>query len=145
MKKRSNKVPLLNKETIYKKAHKDTQPCVITRFLFETGIRPEELSSIYSITDDSITIMGVDGKMRDVFHSIRTTSCIQKFNISTSTIRRWIKQVLGDEYTPESLRKAHAVHLLAHGANPERVRNQLGNRDFKTQERWVKESIETQK
>lgn len=137
--------PVFTKDFLYKRADGNTQKELIVRFLFETGIRVSEMNQIISVTDETITINGKGSKIREVFHNIETTSQIKKFNYSTKTIRNWVKEVLGDEYTPHSIRRSHATHLLLGGANPKMVMLQLGHSKIETTYRYLQSSKELNK
>lgn len=135
--------PVFTKEYLYSKVGKcNSQKCEIIKFMFETGVRANEVSSIISITDETITIKGKGNKIREVFHNIETTSKIKKFNVSTKTLRKWVKEVLGEEFTPHSIRRSHATHLLLSGANPKMVMLQLGHSKIETTYKYLHSSKE---
>lgn len=110
---------------------------VVIRFLFETGIRASELSNILSIDKDTIKVLGKGNKIREIFHNNETTKLFKGFKYSTKTLRIWVKEVLGDEYTPHSIRRSHATHLLLNGANPKTVMLQLGHSKVETTYRYL--------
>ncbi len=135
--------PVFNKDYLYKKVAKcKEQKCLIIKFMFETGLRANEVGSILSIENETITVKGKGNKIREVFHNIETTSKITKFNVSTKTLRKWVKEVLGDEYTPHSIRRSHATHLLLSGANPKMVMLQLGHSKIETTYKYLQSSKE---
>lgn len=135
--------PVFTKEYLYERVKNcDSQKCILIKFMFETGVRANEVSSILSITDETITINGKGNKIREVFHNINTTCQIQKFNVSTKTLRKWVKEVLGDEFTPHSIRRSHATHLLLNGANPKMVMLQLGHSKIETTYKYLQSSKE---
>ncbi len=134
---------VFTKDYLYKKtSNLDDKKCSVIRFMFETGIRAAELGSIIGITDETITVKGKGNKIREIFHNIDTTSKIQNFNISTKTLRNWVKEVLGEEFTPHSIRRSHATHLLLSGANPKMVMLQLGHSKIETTYRYLNASKE---
>ncbi len=135
--------PVFTKQYLYDKVMNCTdQKCVVIKFMFETGLRANEVSSIISINNETITVKGKGNKIREVFHNIETTSKITKFNVSTKTLRKWVKEVLGDEYTPHSIRRSHATHLLLSGANPKMVMLQLGHSKIETTYKYLQSSKE---
>ncbi len=125
--------PVFTKDFLYN-ATKDLtkNKNVVIRFMFETGIRASELNNIIGITNETIIVRGKGNKIREIFHQIETTSKIKKWNISTKTLRIWVKDVLGEEFTPHSIRRSHATHLLLNGANPKMVMLQLGHSKIET-------------
>lgn len=135
--------PVFTKEYLYEKIKgKNDQKSIIVKFMFETGLRVNEISSIIAISDETITVKGKGSKIREVFHNIHTTSKIKKFNVTTKTIRKWVKEVLGDDYTPHSIRRSHATHLLLNGANPKMVMLQLGHSKIETTYKYLQSSKE---
>ncbi len=135
--------PVFTKDYLNKMTYNcDQQKCYVVKFLFETGLRANEVSSIISITNETITVKGKGSKIREVFHNIDTTSKIKDFNTSTKTLRKWVKEVLGDQYTPHSIRRSHATHLLLNGANPKMVMMQLGHSKIETTYRYLQSSKE---
>jgi integrase/recombinase XerD len=59
------------------------------------------------------------------------------FNRSTRILRLWVREVLGDQYTPHSIRRSHATHMLLKGANPKVVMLQLGHSKVETTFRYL--------
>ncbi len=102
------------------------------RFLFETGLRASEIHNIISISDEYITIKGKGNKQRSVFYKPDTLSYCLPFDYSTKTLRLWVKEVLGEEYSPHSIRRSFATHMLTNGANPKMVQLQLGHSKIET-------------
>jgi integrase/recombinase XerD len=49
---------------------------------------------------------------------------------------------LGKQYTPHSIRRSHATHMLLNGANPKMVMMQLGHTKVETTFRYLQLSIE---
>ena len=47
-------------------------------------------------------------------------------------MRLWTKEVLGSKFTPHSIRRSHATHMLLSGANPKTVMMQLGHSKVET-------------
>ncbi len=135
--------PVFTKDFLNKRTYNcNQQKCVLVKFLFETGLRANEVSSIISVNNETITVKGKGSKIREVFHNIETTSQISNFNVSTKTLRKWVKEVLGDEFTPHSIRRSHATHLLLNGANPKMVMMQLGHSKIETTYRYLQSSKE---
>lgn len=118
---------------------------MLVRFLFETGLRACELKQIILINKKTITVVGKGNKIREVFHNFETTKSINFKKVTTKTIRLWTKQILGKQYTPHSIRRSHATHLLLKGANPKMVMMQLGHEKVETTFRYLQLSIEQNK
>ena len=110
---------------------------VVVRFLFETGLRAAELKSIVSIDKKTLIVRGKGDKIREIFHNNQTTKLFKGFNRSTRILRLWVKEVLGDQYTPHSIRRSHATHMLLKGANPKVVMLQLGHSKVETTFRYL--------
>ncbi len=138
--------PVFNKEYLYEKTNdlSENKNAVI-RFLFETGIRASELNKIIGITNETIVVNGKGNKIREIFHQIETTSKITNWNITTKTLRLWVKEILGEEYSPHSIRRSHATHLLLNGANPKMVMLQLGHSKIETTYKYLNASKELNK
>lgn len=138
--------PVFDKEYLYQRTRNcSSDKCNIIKFMFETGVRANEVSSIISITSETIVIKGKGNKIREIFHNINTTSQIYNFDVSTKTLRKWVKEILGDEFTPHSIRRSHATHLLLNGANPKMVMMQLGHSKIETTYRYLNTSKEINK
>ena len=110
---------------------------MVVRFLFETGLRASELQNIIEIKRETIILKGKGDKIREVFHNNETTILIDGFEFTTKTLRIWVKQVLGDIYTPHSIRRSHATHMLLRGADPKSVMMQLGHSKVKTTYKYI--------
>ncbi len=121
------------------------QKNVVIRFLFETGIRASELYEIISINKDTIIIKGKGNKLREIFHNNETTKLMESFEFTTKTLRLWVKEVLGNKFTPHSIRRSHATHMLMAGANPKTVMMQLGHAKVETTYRYLNISIKQNK
>ena len=115
---------------------------VVIRFLFETGMRISELKQIIKINKNTILIKGKGEKIREIFHNPETTKYFKGFNFSDKTLRIWVKQILGHEYTPHSIRRSHATHMLLKGINPKVVMLQLGHSKLETTYRYLQLSKE---
>lgn len=126
-----------DKQTIQKK--------LLVRFLFETGIRAEELKNILNINKETLIVKGKGNKQREVFHNNETTSQLNNFSETTKTLRIWVKQILGKSFTPHSIRRSHATHLLTSGANPKMVMQQLGHEKLETTFRYLQLSMKENK
>ncbi|MDQ7982886.1 MAG: tyrosine-type recombinase/integrase [Spiroplasma sp.] len=118
---------------------------MLIKFLFETGLRVCELNQIVTFNKKTITVIGKGNKVREIFHNFNTTNKIQFKNVTTKTIRLWTKEILGKKYTPHSIRRSHATHLLLKGANPKMVMMQLGHEKVETTFRYLQLSIEENK
>ncbi|PPE05104.1 integrase [Entomoplasma ellychniae] len=118
------------------------QKKITLRFLFETGIRACELSTVVYINNQYISVLGKGNKMRDVLHNNSTTELLPKFSFTTKTLRIWVKEILGEEYTPHSIRRSFATHMLLKGANPKMVMTQLGHEKIETTFRYLNLSLE---
>ena len=119
-----------------------TEKKLLIRFLFETGIRASELYQIIEINKKTIRILGKGNKIREVFHNWETTKQLRPFDYTTKTLRLWVKEVLGDQFTPHSIRRSSATHLLLNGANPKMVMLQLGHEKIETTFRYLNLSLE---
>ncbi len=121
-----------DKKFLYEKVNeREDQKAFVIKLLFETGIKVSELKRVVAITNETITIVQEDGKTREVFHNISTTSGIKKFDLAVEVVKEWIKDVLGESYTPDSLRISHGRHLILNGANPRMVQLQMGFKSIK--------------
>lgn len=110
---------------------------VLIRFLFETGLRISELDQIIEIRPKTLILKGKGNKIREVFHNPQTTKYFQGLNVTTKTFRLKIKEYLGEQYTPHSLRRSFATHMLMSGANPKMVMQQLGHSNIETTYRYL--------
>lgn len=115
---------------------------VIIRFLFETGIRASELNNFKVIDDKTIFVKGKGSKQREIFHNNETTKLFQGFDQTTKTLRLWVKEILGEKYTPHSIRRSHATHMLLNGADPKVVMLQLGHTKVETTYKYLQISKE---
>ncbi len=118
---------------------------VVVRFLFETGIRASELQNIVSFNNETLVVKGKGNKIREIFHNINTTKLLEEVNFTTKTLRLWVKDVLGEKYTPHSIRRSHATHMLMSGANPKVVMMQLGHAKVETTYKYLNISIKQNK
>lgn len=120
---------------------KEINKKLLIRFLFETGLRSEEVNHIREINKRTIKVKGKGNKIREVFHNYETTKKVNFKGITTKTIRIWTKDILGKQYTPHAIRRSHATHLLLNGANPKMVMMQLGHEKIETTYRYLQLSI----
>ncbi len=111
------------------------------RFLFETGLRASELNSIKEINKNYIVIVGKGNKERSIFYNKETFRLCYPFNNTTKTLRIWVKEVLGSEFSPHSIRRSFATHMLSKGANPKMVQLQLGHCKIETTFSYLNLSI----
>lgn len=102
------------------------------RFLFETGIRANEIKNIKKINKKYIIISGKGKKERSVFYNQETFKCFYPFEFTTKTLRLWVKEILGKKYTPHSIRRSFATYLLLKGASPKMVQLQMGHSKIET-------------
>ncbi len=102
------------------------------RFLYETGIRACEINCIKEIRDDYLIIRGKGNKERAVFYNVHTFKVFYPFEYSTKTLRIWVKEILGNQYSPHSIRRSFATHMLMNGASPKMVQLQLGHAKIET-------------
>ncbi len=131
-------MPVFTKDFLMKRTEDLTnEKSVVIRLLFETGIRAEELKNIISINKKTMIVLGKGNKIREIFHNWDTTKHFDGFNYTTKTLRIWVKEILGDIYTPHSIRRSHATHLLLKGANPKSVMMQLGHSKVETTYRYL--------
>jgi integrase/recombinase XerD len=84
------KTEILNTDSNFKKNQK-----YVIKFLFETGLRASELLSIISYDKKTLLLKGKGNKIRQIFHNYETTSKITNLNITTKTLRIWVKNILG--------------------------------------------------
>ncbi len=102
------------------------------RFLYETGMRASELKKITRVTDEYIVIRGKGNKNRSVFYNPKTFSLFHPYIHTEKTLRNWVKEILGQQYSPHSIRRSFATHLLSNGATPKMVQLQLGHSSIET-------------
>lgn len=107
------------------------------KFLFETGIRAEELSSICNAKKETIEVLGKGNKKREVFYNKNTLNNMKPFIYTSKTLRTWVKEILGSEFTPHSIRRSFATHMLVNGANIKMVMMQLGHSKIETTYRYL--------
>lgn len=128
---------IISKSEVFKKTENLTnQKNVVVRFLFVTGIRCDELKNIISFDKSVMRIKGKGNKIREIFHDYNL-SLLLNANVSSKTIRIWVKEVLGNKYSPHSLRRSHATHMLLKGANPKTVMMQLGHSKVETTYKYL--------
>ncbi len=136
-------MPVFTKNYLIKKTNDLTNyKNIIVRFLFETGIRASELNSFIVVDDKTILVKGKGSKQREIFHNNETTKLFTSFDQTTKTLRLWVKEVLGEQYTPHSIRRSHATHMLLNGADPKVVMLQLGHSKIETTYRYLQISKE---
>ncbi len=139
-------MPVFTKKFLYRKTEDQTKKKnVIIRFLFDTGIRASELNKIIEIKKDTLLLKGKGSKIREIFHNPETTKNFKKFEFTTKTLRFWVKEVLGNQYTPHSIRRSHATYMLLNGANPKSVMLQLGHKKVETTYKYLQLSKENNK
>ncbi len=102
------------------------------RFLYETGMRACELGNIKEVKDDYLIVVGKGKKERAVFYNCDTFIKFYPFEYSTKTLRLWVKEILGEAYSPHSIRRSFATHMLINGASPKMVQIQLGHSKIET-------------
>lgn len=111
------------------------------RFLYETGIRASEITNIEEINDKYLVIKGKGNKKRSVFYNKETFNYFYPYKYTTKTLRLWVKEILGKQYTPHSIRRSFATHLLMKGASPKMVQLQLGHAKIETTFSYLNLSI----
>jgi integrase/recombinase XerD len=91
----SKYMPVFTKKYIYEKTNindYDTNELKYKKytliFLYETGIRANELKNILYFNNKTITIKGKGNKTREIFHKIKTTKRIGVFPYTTKTLRK---------------------------------------------------------
>lgn len=138
------KIPMIyrdvfTKDFLYKKTtiHEsdtelDKKKKMTIRFLFETGIRASEIHNIKRITNSYLVILGKGNKERSIFYNKETFKLFYPFNYSIKTLRIWVKDILGERYSPHSIRRSFATYLLSKGANPKMVQLQMGHSKIET-------------
>ena len=136
-------MPVFTKNYLIRKTKNlDIYKNVIIRFLFETGLRASELKNFTVVDEKTILVKGKGNKIREIFHNNETTKLFFGFEHTTKTLRLWVKEVLGDKYTPHSIRRSHATHMLLNGADPKVVMLQLGHSKIETTYRHLQISKE---
>ncbi len=115
------------------------------KFLFETGIRASELKKILEVKKDTLVVQGKGSKIREIFHNYKTTTLMEPFKQTTKTLRIWVKEILGKKFTPHSIRRSHATHMLMNGACPKMVMMQLGHEKIETTFKYLQLSKEANK
>lgn len=110
----------------------DIKKKMTVRFLFETGIRASEINNIKRVNNKYLVIVGKGNKERSIFYNKETFELFYPFDQTTKTLRVWVKDVLGNKYTPHSIRRSFATYLLSKGANPKMVQLQLGHSKIET-------------
>ncbi len=111
------------------------------RFLFETGIRASELHEIKEVKKKYIIIKGKGNKDRAIFYNKETFDLCYPFNNTTKTLRIWVKEILGEDYSPHSIRRSFATYMLSKGASPKMVQLQLGHCKIETTFSYLNLSI----
>lgn len=139
-------MPVFSKVFLYKKTEDlSIYKNVIVRFLFETGIRAAEINNIIKINKNTLLLKGKGSKIREIFHNYETTKFFNGFSFSQKTLRIWVKEILGKKYTPHSIRRSHATHMLLRGANPKTIMLQLGHKKIETTYKYLQLSKEKNK
>ena len=139
-------MPVFSKVFLYKKTEDlSIYKNVIVRFLFETGIRATEINNIIKINKNTLLLKGKGSKIREIFHNYETTKFFNGFSFSQKTLRLWVKEILGKKYTPHSIRRSHATHMLLKGANPKTIMLQLGHKKIETTYKYLQLSKEKNK
>lgn len=129
---------VITKNRLYKKTENlEDQNNLIIRFLFETGLRANELNNIIKINKNTIEVLGKGNKVREVFHNFETTKLIDNFEINYKKLNAAVKKTLGPNATPHMLRRSHGTYLLLNGANPKMVMRQMGHNDINTTFRYL--------
>ena len=129
---------VFSKNSLYKKTRDlSLYKNIIVRLLFETGIRASELKTIHLINTKTFRVVGKGNKVREIFHNHETTRLFNGFEMSTKTLRIWVKEVMGEKFTPHSIRRSHATHMLLRGANPKTVMMQLGHSKVETTYKYL--------
>lgn len=135
--------PILTKAQIYRRTNimLNDKPKIIfykllIRFMFETGIRIGELKTI-SEEDKQIYVIGKGNKNRQIFYNAETYENLKLFKnriktVSYITVSKAIKDLLGNEYSPHSLRRSFASFMLKKGALPKMVQRQMGHSSIAT-------------
>lgn len=111
------------------------------RFLFETGIRASELNEIKEVKQNYLIIKGKGNKDRAIFYNRETFDLFYPYQNTTKTLRIWVKEILGSEYSPHSIRRSFATYMLSKGANPKMVQLQLGHCKIETTFSYLNLSI----
>ena len=133
---------VLKKDRLYKLTEGDSQKKILVRFLFETGIRASELSTVHNINKKTLKVVGKGNKIREIFHNFETTKRLLEWDLTTKTIRTWVKETLGARYTPHTLRRSHATHMMLKGVNVKVVSQQLGHARVETTYMYLQVSKE---
>ncbi len=138
---------ILSKKEIYQKTA-NWEICkrqAMIRYLFTTGIRASEINNISEVTADWIKINGKGNKTRFVIHDYKLYCAAFPLDVSLKCLRDWVKNILGNDFTPHSLRRSFATHLLKSGANPKMVMTQMGHSKIETTFRYLNLSLKDHK
>lgn len=139
----------ISKNTLYKKtaisstddAH-DIKWKNTIRFLFETGIRASELNNL-TLKKDKLYTLGKGNKLRQIFYIKDTLQNLLidfpdlKGFYNPKSLRIAVKKYLGNKYTPHSIRRSFATHMLNNGSNPKSVMLQMGHSKIEVTFRYL--------
>ncbi|MCS4536735.1 tyrosine-type recombinase/integrase [Mycoplasma sp. CSL7475-4] len=139
--------PVLDFDTIYElttpktsNSEKINLLSMVVRFLFETGLR---ISELYKMETKSgrLFVLGKGSKIRQVFYRAETWNYLRPYFLRNelptyNQILRYMHKLLGSEYTPHSLRRSFATHMLQNGAEVKMVQRQMGHSSLDTTYRY---------
>lgn len=136
---------VITMKTLYKKTEIKPEDSLETiklkyfiKFLFETGIRVSEFECLIYDKNKLIVNKGKGNKKRQIFYKVDTLKKVIelfpnfKYGRTIKTFRIQLKKLLGKHYSPHSLRRSFATHMLTNGANPKMVMLQMGHTNIET-------------
>lgn len=139
----------ISKNLIYKKTQiqdtdtlNDSKWKTIIRFIFETGIRAHELNHL-KFEKKKLFTLGKGNKLRQIFYIESTLYKLLEYfpNLKgfshTKTLRIAVKNYLGKKYTPHSIRRSFATHMLNNGSNIKSLMLQMGHSKIETTFRYL--------
>ncbi|MGX9394709.1 tyrosine-type recombinase/integrase [Mycoplasma sp. 392] len=117
---------------------------ILIRFLFETGLRRQELYSI-DVIDSRMYVTGNGDKVREVFYNPQTWDklkdnkyFVNRKNKQLHLASKWIKENFKDSRgSLHSLRRSFATHLIKNNVNIKTVQNLMGHSKIETTYRYV--------
>ncbi|MDZ7293665.1 tyrosine-type recombinase/integrase [Mycoplasmopsis pulmonis] len=118
---------------------------ILIRFLYQTGIRIGELNTLI-LVNKKLYVHGKGNKNRQILYLEETFNTFRnyypdlRYPMSLKTLRIEIKKILGKEFSPHSLRRSFATHMMQSGADPKTIMLQLGHSSINTTFQYVNSS-----
>ncbi|MDQ0514276.1 integrase/recombinase XerD [Mycoplasmoides fastidiosum] len=139
----------ISKNMLYKKTQildhdsdNDRKWKIIIRFIFETGIRASELHTL-QLKNEKLYTLGKGNKLRQLFYVKETLILMLKYFpdlkgfYHNKSLRLAVKKYLDKKYTPHSIRRSFATHMLNNGSNPKSLMLQMGHSKVETTYRYL--------